>query len=312
MELSITNLLPVQSSDPVYAASEIYRTASTAGSASVVYKAVYTWSSDYSHPGIIRLVVLPHFIGGASPVAANDFSAAIADGSFVTVVLDNQPPGLIVGGSASLSFGGAASVSSGVYNFNSTDNKMMQINTNFSGIADISGEGVLSATPNRPRTMDARENVFWQYRIQRTTGYYESGWIPLLTTSSPAVDLTTTGLTNSTATRKVEVRYRDSLENTSPWTEMGIIRYYDSARDVWAIHNPLPATPTEAHFFYQGADRDRDRRLRRVSETDASVTLYFYIPGTTNMPNRVRIAEIDYAALNGNDINTVRRDVDFD
>jgi hypothetical protein len=120
-----------------------------------------------------------------------------------------------------------------------------------------------------------------------------------------------TALSNSTAVRLLQVLYQDSLGNTSAWITMGRIRYYETARDIWAIHNPTESS-TAGDFFYQGAPLSRDRRLRRTQE-HPSVTLFFYISSTASasLPDMVRIAEIDFAALQGSDSNRLIRERDF-
>jgi hypothetical protein len=92
--------------------------------------------------------------------------------------------------------------------------------------------------------MDDRNNVWWQIRIiSGTTEHYVSNdWIPL-NTNLYTLDLTTIGLPNSTTVRHIQVRYRDSLWNTSDWfLDMGRIRFQDNARHIWAIHDPLQGT----------------------------------------------------------------------
>ena len=294
---------------------------STAGTADAVYrqgksgtvfrKAVYTWTTPPDN-GMIRLMVLP-YRSGLDGATADTWKNAQSEGRFVTVVLDNLAPG---GNAIFTPDPGAASVSGNVYNYNSEKN-MLTINADFSNIRDnavsSSADGIIlsAATRDKPWSMDAQKDIEWQYRIVTgTTENHKSAWFTL-NNNNQTVNLSTiSNLTSSTAVRNLQVKYRDSLGNESPdWLALASLRYYNSAKKVWAHHTSL--TPASANdFFYQGADLSRDRRIR-LSGATYSVTLYYYIPTSGTMPDRVRIQEIKYATLQGNDDNTEGRFVDL-
>ena len=198
------------------------------------WKAVYTWDTA-PDSGIIRLVVLP-LREGANSVAVDDWPSAQAEGRFVTVVLDDLHPG----GSVTLAHDeGAASVTSDVYNYNSTTNNVFKLNADFSRIADnytaayTAGMGIQreAATRNNPWTMDEPSAIQWQYRIQGgAVTYHESDWLPL-SSAQQSIDLTNTNrmsLPNTTDIRDVQIRYCDSLGNgvNGSWTTVRQIRYY--------------------------------------------------------------------------------------
>ncbi|MDR3019382.1 MAG: hypothetical protein LBU66_00590, partial [Treponema sp.] len=82
--------------------------------------------------------------------------------------------------------------------------------------------------------------------------------------------------------------------------EIATIAY--KANNVWAIHDPH-STQVNA-FFYQMAPEDRDRRLRKNTQGNYQVTLYFSISRSMGeienpTPEALTIAEIYYANLAG-------------
>ncbi|GHV93935.1 hypothetical protein AGMMS50293_02550 [Spirochaetia bacterium] len=202
------------------------------------YKAVYTWDTPPAS-GIIRLVVLP-YRSGADAVAADTWQNAMAAGRFAAVVMDDQAPG----GSASLALSGQATISGGTYNYNNTDNKILNMQANFSGIADNAGYGILpiAASIDKPWTRDAKEVLQWRYRIVTDSGSTPTvnhsshlidsdPWYALTETSTEQdlSNLNGTVLGNVSTVRNVQVQYKDALGNTSGWDTMANIVYYTPA-----------------------------------------------------------------------------------
>jgi len=190
----------------------------------------YYWDADFGNepddPGIIRLVVMP-YREGPSGASIDNWRNAMAEGRFVAVALDNEPPGGTSGGDAVFTISGESNIdTSGVYNYNNSTYKNFTISANFTKIADNGMEGGIrqtSATRDKPWTMDSQSDIEWQYKI---TGAAPSSWFPL-TENDKSVDLTTTGLPSSTTPLNIEVRYRDKLENTSVWIDTEKkIRYF--------------------------------------------------------------------------------------
>jgi len=288
----------------MYIPARIYREANDKLDAPV-YKVVYTWPDAYDKPEIIRLVVLPYRTGDTEVNPADPLR-----GSFVTAALDSLHPG----GNAVFTLSGEASESNGVYNYSNVLSELT-INANFANIADNIGEGVrfTNANANRPWTMDSNDKLQWQFCINGLE--WESVWFPFANYEQ-SIDLSTIpGLSSAITPRSIEVKYRDSLENESSWISTGMrFRFYDTARNVRAIHDPeaYEEGSITNDFFWQGAPLERDRRLR----TNNQVTLYFNISGTdpNTLPDSVRIAEIHYAALQGSDINELiegRGEIDY-
>jgi len=223
MKKTVTSI--AAATDP---AAAIYRSASQAGAATV-YRADYTLNQGYVKPGIIRLAVLPHRTGAAgAAVEPDDWQNAVAEMRFVSVVLDNQPPG----GNASFTLSGQVPGSAG--NYNDSSNRMLAITPNLAGVADNEGAGIrqMSTTLNRPWTMDEQSVLEWRYSIekladdapQRTTDY-ESAWFAF-GENPPDLDLTGIQFKSANSARKVKAQFRDTLGNESPWFEMAAITYY--------------------------------------------------------------------------------------
>lgn len=185
------------------------------------YKVTYFWDEPPDEAGIIRLVVMPYRDGpeGATP---DNWQNAAAEGRFVAVVLDDLPPGRSPNSTGDAVFtlsGESNKDANGVYNYNNSAHKNLTISANFSNIADNGIDGGIrqtAATRDKPWTMDNQSDVEWQYRITGNNSV-ESAWFPL-TENNKSLDLTTTGL-DSVNTRKIEVKYRDKLGNTSEWID---------------------------------------------------------------------------------------------
>jgi hypothetical protein len=194
------------------------------------YKVTYYWDEDFGKgpddPGIIRLVVMP-YRDGPNGASIDNWRNAMAEGRFVAVALDNEPPGGTSGGDAVFTLSGQSNIdTSDVYNYNNSTYKNFTISANFTKIADNGMEGGIrqtSATRDKPWTMDSQSDIEWQYKI---AGAAPSSWFPL-TESNKSVDLTTKGLSSSTTPLNIEVRYRDKLENESLWIDTEKkIRYF--------------------------------------------------------------------------------------
>jgi len=203
------------------------------------YRAVYTFPPD-SPAGIYRLAVQPLRAG---IVPADDWQIAIAEGSFVTVVLDNKAPG----GTGMLNFSGhyrLDNTTDGNVSVYSTDDKFFTMRSDFSFINDnLDGGGILlrNANPNLPWTMDEQRNLFWQWQIVRISGnqtdiikdYDLNQWLPFGTNPAP-LDLSTIlpvppvpspVVTHGDGIMQVRIMYRDSLGNESPDNILGRIAY---------------------------------------------------------------------------------------
>jgi hypothetical protein len=230
--------------------------------AGAYYKITCEWAT-LPQPGIIRLIVLPYRdtdgdgdYSDTGDIAPDTWGNAHAEGHFAAVVLDNQSPS----GSANLSLSGAASVSGGVYYYGGTY-KTMTLTGDFSGVADNGGYGIplIAASIGKPWTMENSGSLEWKYQIVVSMGTsYESSWFAF-DASASAVDLST-AIPNANMARTINLKYRDSLENESPWLDSGVrVSYYDavfSPITVWnASYNEGANTitvnwtnPTEADF----------------------------------------------------------------
>jgi len=204
------------------------------------YKAVYTFPEN-SPAGIYRLAVQPlRQGGGANAVAADDWQIAVADGNFVTVVLDDKAPG----GTGRMNFSGHYRFDQNINGNNvfvySRDDKYLTMESDFQSVHDnISTGGILlqNANPNLPWTMDEQRNLFWQWRLVNAQGESltdYSQWLPFGTNQTPfdLSILTVSDLVydHDDDVMEVRVRYRDSLENaTDPEEEsvLGRIAYVE-------------------------------------------------------------------------------------
>jgi len=222
MKKTVTSI--AAATDP---AAAIYRSASQAGAATV-YRADYTLNQGYIKPGIIRLAVLPYRTGAVEP---DNWENAVAEMRFVTVALDNEPPGVIENRTADFTLSGQVPGSAG--NYNDSSNKMLAITPNFTWIADNKGKGIrrMSATLNRPWTMDEQSVLEWRYSIEKLavdterTADYESAWFAF-GENPPDLDLTGIQFKSANSARKVKAQFTDSLGNESGWFEMAAITYY--------------------------------------------------------------------------------------
>ncbi|MCL2805718.1 MAG: hypothetical protein FWD26_07260 [Treponema sp.] len=104
-----------------------------------------------------------------------------------------------------------------------------------------------------------------------------------------------------------------SAVNFSYRTNILEVKNVYNAENIWAIHNPAAASITPEDFFFRGAPRERDRRLRTTDPYE--VTLYFSVsPSAADMetlPDTIRIAEIEYANILGGEVNAFIRETDF-
>lgn len=82
-----------------------------------------------------------------------------------------------------------------------------------------------------------------------------------------------------------------------------IIKVYQ-ANQIWALHPGSESVPEDPKigFFYQMADRQLDRRIRRKADGKYAITLYFSVNASspTDMlafPDTVDIVELEYAGL---------------
>jgi len=203
------------------------------------YRAVYTFPPD-SPAGIYRLAVQPLRTG---TVAADSWQIATAEGSFVTVVLDDKAPG----GTGMLNFSGhyrLDNTADGNVSVYSTDDKFFTMRSDFSFINDnLEGGGILlrNANPNLPWTMDEQRNLFWQWQIVRVSNnqttiikdYDFNQWLPF-GTNPESLDLSTVLsvppapsplVTHGDGIMQVRVRFMDSLGNESQDNILGRIAY---------------------------------------------------------------------------------------
>ncbi|MCL2763322.1 MAG: hypothetical protein FWD36_08990, partial [Treponema sp.] len=217
------------------------------------YKVNYTFPAG-TLPGIYRLVILPERAeptqGAAVP--ADEWTTAVEEGRFVTVVIDKTPPNN--GGSLILS--GYYSTSRGTYNYSPhRDDRNLVINTDFSAFHDNDKDGrplgimLSNATPNIPWTRDDQRNLQWRWRIEyycevsnidtRVHHYmHESNWM-LMGTNPPPLNLfASTTMNNQNIIWLVEIQFRNALGYENDWTEMARIRYSSlieaSTIDFWS------------------------------------------------------------------------------
>jgi hypothetical protein len=110
-----------------------------------------------------------------------------------------------------------------VFNYNTTNNQLT-VTGNFSGIQDNAGFGIrqMAATMNNPWTMDEPENLEWQFRVMTggTPNFIspsDTTWYRLNNNTQTHI-LSTPLLSSSPNPRDIQVRFRDSLGNTSSWS----------------------------------------------------------------------------------------------
>ncbi|GBU29455.1 hypothetical protein R84B8_03020 [Treponema sp. R8-4-B8] len=205
-------------------AGAIYR--SLHSNETVFYKAEYVWTVDPTNPGIIRLAVIPYRTG-SDPVTPDIWQNASAEGRFVAVVYDNQPPS----GNANITLSGQASISNNVYNYNSTNNTL-SITGDFSGVADNGNFGIrqMAASMDKPWTMEEQSTLQWRFRIVEGTSQVlaPSSWYALDSTTRTQ-SLTSMSNPTSTNVRNIQVQYKDSLGNESGWSgSLGSLTYNTS------------------------------------------------------------------------------------
>ena len=192
------------------------------------YKSVYTF---YNNPaaGIYRLVVLPLH---SDKVPADEWKEAVDEGRFVTVVIDDKPPG----GSGTLLLSGHSFINDdGIYAYTSM-NRFINISANFQDIKDNATEDdkeggipLNQATPNLPWTMDERNNLFWQWQIidsGKNLLDISEDWLAMGTNPAPLdVFLVIGEPLGESKVCTIEVMFKDALGNESVWEEMGRIMH---------------------------------------------------------------------------------------
>jgi len=189
-----------------------------------------------TEPGIMQLVVLPAYNGAQGLVEPLDINAAIAEGHYVTVVLDNAAPG----GSLS-SLGAEITNEAGeIAKTFRSDGSMTFTFTNIENVNDNEGLGGIlhdsDSAYRKPWTMDEWENLTWGIRIvgdqnQVYAGPYENDVLTNSYTINNFNDLP------KDTELKVEVSFCDTIGNTA-WLLLDTITIIDAA--------PVPVTKLEA------------------------------------------------------------------
>jgi hypothetical protein len=197
------------------------------------YRVVYEFDRTDIEPGIYRLAVLPW--RESNPDELDVWQTAVAEDRFVSIVINNVPPGPVDSGMLTLS--GHRSINPR-HNFNPENNRWLGMSGNFNDIHDNGGRGngilLNDARPNLPWTMDEQLNLEWQWRI----GSFEEntdpniriqspGWI-LWANNPPVQDLRERIPVNEPEDDirwQIQIRFRDTLGNTSDWTEMADFLY---------------------------------------------------------------------------------------
>ena len=196
------------------------------------YETVFSFPAN-TPSGIYRLVLLPYQAGDPE-MYKDEWTTAVSEGRFVSIVIDNDAPNT----NGMLFFSGHAMIlENGTYCY-STDMRFLTITPNFLSVSDNETKGgILSsqATPNIPWTMDENKNLFWKWNITSSDGHNIPGsdWLPVGTTPPP-FDLleyiTETdiygdlGNMESATVFDINVIFKDSIGNENEdWTKMGDI-----------------------------------------------------------------------------------------
>ncbi|MDR1175298.1 MAG: hypothetical protein LBK83_07510 [Treponema sp.] len=254
-------------------AGYIYRQNSNNGVNVTYHQITYKWTSD-PQPGIIRLIVLPYRDTGTPDDFSDEgdfgpetWERAYADGRFVAVVLDNEPPSGNAVINATGSAGQAASAG-GLTQYNyGKNNKLLSFTANFSGVADNGGFGIglNRASLDKPWTMDNAADLEWQYQItdDGETAYPLDTSLDAVTPTGDAVwkavnvdpalnavtglDLSNV-ISSTNKVRDLNLRYRDAVGNVSGWFTGARIYYYEdnlsAVKDWDAAYNPDANTIT--------------------------------------------------------------------
>ena len=186
------------------------------------YKAVYTFENNDPEEeisGIYRLAVLPRREG----VNEDDLKTLIKEIRYVTVVIDNKAPG----GSGGITLTGEQYVNRmlNAHIYNSVHRNMV-INTDFFRINDNNNEGGIllkDATPDKPWTMDERDNLSWRYQIVGiNVNRTPSEWFSM-SVSQEVINIF--GLPVSNDPLEIKIQFKDNLGNENEWRTMGRIIY---------------------------------------------------------------------------------------
>ncbi|MDR2110612.1 MAG: hypothetical protein LBP32_04825, partial [Spirochaetaceae bacterium] len=228
------------------------------------YKFTYEWP-EAPEPGITRLIVLPYRdtetagdYTDEGDVPPDPWENAHAEGHFATVVLDDRPPSGNVGISA-VQFASQTTSMGGLPQYNyGRDKSVLDFTVDFSAVADNGNEGipVMTATMDKPWTMDNAGALEWQYQITDTGGTAyppsanlnavrpqgDAAWKLLSANTVTDLDLSSV-IKSTTLVRDLKLRYRDSLGNTSGWFTIARISYYEDnlkAVEEWsASYDPV-------------------------------------------------------------------------
>jgi hypothetical protein len=196
-----------------------------------VYKVNYTWEGNRKpDPGITRLIVQP-WRDEIELIEADSWETAVAEYRFVPIVYDNSPP---AGEPVNLGLRDYAEIRSNVHWYNSA-RSIIRMNPYFSNVKANDAGGITRgrASINKPWTMDDQAEIKWQYRLMTDNyihGTYPSAdeWFNF--SDIPAeLDLAGLGLGNSEIIREIQLRFKDTLENTSEWETVERFVYYTAA-----------------------------------------------------------------------------------
>jgi len=179
--------------------------------------------------GIIQLVVLPAYDGAGAPFEPLDINTAVAEGHYVTVVLDTAAPGGAMSSLGAEITGGSPGVNEygDVVNTFRSDGSMTFTFKDIDKLRDNEGSGGILHDSDtayiKPWTMDDWENLKWNIRItgdanQILASSYERNVQTNSYTISDFVDFP------KDTELKVEVSFRDFIGNESEWLLAGAIK----------------------------------------------------------------------------------------
>ncbi len=162
--------------------------------------------------GIIQLLVLPwHEENGEAVFQYLEVNNAIAQGLYVTVVMDNAPPGLSDVGAV---ISGHVSAVSGLYTFRQNTDMTLTLNR-LSFLNDNGAQGGIPASQawNRPWTMDERKVLQWRVLVGDVI---DSGWLNV-EENGVVLNVSTTDISDLAVNTEyaVWVQFRDTMGNES-------------------------------------------------------------------------------------------------
>ncbi|MCL2805054.1 MAG: hypothetical protein FWD26_03845 [Treponema sp.] len=266
-------------------AANTYRTANDNVRA---YRITHELQTGEAPMGIWRLVLTPYRHQGSDRIGLDTWGNAHTQGCYSTVVLNETLPA----GNAVLSLNTTVS-GTGIYNYGA-NNQLLNFDVNFNNVVDTwTNSGILRdrADTERPWTIDLFNEIEWQWRIVGSNGivvHSPNVWLSTDTRSITDVNLKDV-LGSSLDIRRIELRYRNKLNQESNWIETSsrLIYFeanYGNVSAYSAIYDPDADTITVNWTNPVGSDFDRVEVWYRVNDMNIVIPPVFDSTSTAYNP----------------------------